>query len=298
LAELGADIGAVMDGGETPLQVSIRFGQHQVARVLRELERTARARKEAAEQAARTAAGRGTVEATAAASQADACAACGSSSSSSGDPLKTCGRCKAVKYCSALCQRTHWPVHKASCAEATTGRGGADPAQGSGCSSTRAAESVEPSASTQAAATSESTQQAAAASAAGSSEQSSSGLHTTQAPLASEATSGTQQPDSQPAAGISKKDKERLRKERQLQRKTEEAREALDAALDQMVKEGEACAQPRSWRSRESALDVAEQATRTAERYQAHSETLAALVASAKQARRRLSRRERRRRSE
>jgi hypothetical protein len=115
-----------------------------------------------------------------------------------------------------------------------------------------------------------------------------------------EVASGAQQkdPQPQPAAGISKKDKERLRKERQTQRKAEEARTALDAALDRMVTEGEACAQPRTWRSSESALDVAEQATRTAERYQAHSETLAALVASAKQARRRLSRRERRRRSE
>jgi hypothetical protein len=50
LVELGADIGALMDGGETttPLQINIRGGHHQVARVLRELERSARTKKEAA----------------------------------------------------------------------------------------------------------------------------------------------------------------------------------------------------------------------------------------------------------
>jgi hypothetical protein len=35
LVELGADIGALMDNGETPLQLSIRYGHHHVARVLR-----------------------------------------------------------------------------------------------------------------------------------------------------------------------------------------------------------------------------------------------------------------------
>jgi ankyrin repeat protein len=48
LVELGADIGALNGRGETPLQVSIRGGHHQVARVLRELERSARTKKEAA----------------------------------------------------------------------------------------------------------------------------------------------------------------------------------------------------------------------------------------------------------
>jgi uncharacterized protein (DUF58 family) len=47
LVELGADIGALMDGGEM-VQVSIRGGHHQVARMLRELERSARTKKEAA----------------------------------------------------------------------------------------------------------------------------------------------------------------------------------------------------------------------------------------------------------
>jgi hypothetical protein len=48
LVELGADIGALTEDGQTPLQLSIRFGHHHVARVLRELERSARTKKEAA----------------------------------------------------------------------------------------------------------------------------------------------------------------------------------------------------------------------------------------------------------
>jgi hypothetical protein len=48
LVELGADIGALSGRGETTLQASIRRGQHQVAQVLRELERSARTKKEAA----------------------------------------------------------------------------------------------------------------------------------------------------------------------------------------------------------------------------------------------------------
>ena len=48
LVEFGVDIGALNGSGETPLQVSIRTGHHHVARVLRELERSARTKKEAA----------------------------------------------------------------------------------------------------------------------------------------------------------------------------------------------------------------------------------------------------------
>ncbi len=48
LVELGADIGALTDSGETPLQFSSRRGNHHVAGVLRELERSARTKKEAA----------------------------------------------------------------------------------------------------------------------------------------------------------------------------------------------------------------------------------------------------------
>jgi hypothetical protein len=45
---MGADIAARMNGGLTPLQLSIRHGHHQVAQVLRELESTARAQQAAA----------------------------------------------------------------------------------------------------------------------------------------------------------------------------------------------------------------------------------------------------------
>jgi ankyrin repeat protein len=47
LVELGADIGALTEDGETPLQISIDCGHHHVARVLRALERSARTKKEA-----------------------------------------------------------------------------------------------------------------------------------------------------------------------------------------------------------------------------------------------------------
>jgi ankyrin repeat protein len=48
LEQLGAQIDAQSPNGNTPLELSIGKGQHQAAQVLRELERTARARKEAA----------------------------------------------------------------------------------------------------------------------------------------------------------------------------------------------------------------------------------------------------------
>jgi hypothetical protein len=32
----------------------------------------------------------------------------------------TCSRCKVTKYCSADCQRTHWPEHKKSCVKFET----------------------------------------------------------------------------------------------------------------------------------------------------------------------------------
>ena len=41
-------MGALMCSGDTPLQLSIRFGHRHVARVLSELERSARTKKEAA----------------------------------------------------------------------------------------------------------------------------------------------------------------------------------------------------------------------------------------------------------
>ena len=38
------------------------------------------------------------------------CAVCGA-----GGKLKTCSRCKDMSYCSASCQRVHWPEHRSSC---------------------------------------------------------------------------------------------------------------------------------------------------------------------------------------
>ncbi len=39
------------------------------------------------------------------------CAQCGGSLPT----IKRCGKCKAIRYCSADCQRIHWPFHKADC---------------------------------------------------------------------------------------------------------------------------------------------------------------------------------------
>jgi len=39
------------------------------------------------------------------------CAACGKA----GDDLKTCGGCKEVNYCNAVCQKAHRPAHKMEC---------------------------------------------------------------------------------------------------------------------------------------------------------------------------------------
>jgi ankyrin repeat protein len=55
LAQLGADIAARMNA-ETPLQLSIKMGHHQVAQVLREFESTARAQQAAAKELAQQAA--------------------------------------------------------------------------------------------------------------------------------------------------------------------------------------------------------------------------------------------------
>ena len=34
-----------------------------------------------------------------------------------GTGLKTCRRCKSMRYCSVDCQRAHWRVHKPDCKE-------------------------------------------------------------------------------------------------------------------------------------------------------------------------------------
>ena len=44
------------------------------------------------------------------------CAACGGRPKA-GAKLSRCARCKNVSYCSAECQRGHWPKHKAACVQ-------------------------------------------------------------------------------------------------------------------------------------------------------------------------------------
>lgn len=41
---------------------------------------------------------------------------------------KACGKCKTIRYCSAKCQMTDWPLHKPEC-KFIIGRGGAGPSQ-------------------------------------------------------------------------------------------------------------------------------------------------------------------------
>jgi hypothetical protein len=110
-----------------------------------------------------------------------------------------CSRCKTVSYCGSLCQRMHWPAHKASCAEAAAESSGQASSSSSSIARTIGLSTEEP------------------------------------AVQVAEPASGAQQtePEPPPAAGGSntKKDKERLRKERQRQRKIEEASEALDRAM-------------------------------------------------------------------
>ena len=44
----------------------------------------------------------------------DMCANCGKGEEES-ISLKKCGACMSVKYCSAACQKEHWPQHKKDC---------------------------------------------------------------------------------------------------------------------------------------------------------------------------------------
>jgi len=64
-----------------------------------------------------------------------ACTGCGSSQGS----LKRCGGCRhlpggGARYCSVVCQHSHWPAHKETCraAQASKGASGAGPAEAAG----------------------------------------------------------------------------------------------------------------------------------------------------------------------
>jgi DNA repair exonuclease SbcCD ATPase subunit len=86
-------------------------------------------------------------------------------------------------------------------------------------------------------------------------------------PLAAEAAGAAQQTLPEPAGcGSTKKDKEKLRKERQRQRKVEEAWEALQGAVELFLEAA-------------GSVDAVEVAMQAAEKYEARSEKLAALVA-------------------
>ena len=43
------------------------------------------------------------------------CNACSKLEASSEEPLKRCGRCQDVRYCSTDCQKSDWPSHKSNC---------------------------------------------------------------------------------------------------------------------------------------------------------------------------------------
>jgi hypothetical protein len=89
---------------------------------------------------------------------------------------------------------------------------------------------------------------------------------------AAEPASGSQQTQPQLAAGgVTKKDEERLRKERQRHRKIEEASEALDVAMARMAETAGA-----------RGVEAVEEAMQAAAKHDGRSEPLAALVAEAR----------------
>jgi hypothetical protein len=49
-----------------------------------------------------------------------ACANCGRGEACSGSKHARCGKCKKVHYCSATCQKAHWPEHKLLCRRASS----------------------------------------------------------------------------------------------------------------------------------------------------------------------------------
>ena len=48
----------------------------------------------------------------------DMCARCGATEGAGGSKLKVCARCRAVRYCSAACQKAHWSAHRRVCGAA------------------------------------------------------------------------------------------------------------------------------------------------------------------------------------
>jgi hypothetical protein len=203
LGELGADLEAHTSRGETPLQLSVLNGHDdKVGPVLRQLER---ARMEAIH--AREAADRVAAEIIE-------------------DEERDKAECKLRAEHEAAAQSKAKGKGKATMG----GKGG-----GGGGPSGKAAASAAGSS-------------GQASSSQGSGRPGSSGLHTTQdavqaALSVAEAMRSAHQPDArrQPAGGGGKKDKERQRKERQLQRKLEVARKALDTAMDAVQEYGVRC---------------------------------------------------------
>jgi len=248
LVQLGADVGARTLKGETPLHLAAERGAMEVIRVLVELgklthkEATVAAKiarraghhevhkflREFSNQPSSSAAQRAPDD-TEAAWQTSGCAACGNESGDAGAALKTCARCQRVKYCSVACQRSHWRVHKPSCAAGACG-----PSSQAGTTSSAAAGG--------------SGQSSSAPSGSCDSEPQphSCGLHSTK-PAAkavaavAEATRSTQQAKKKPQPAATKEDKERQRKERMWQRKIDEARTMLTVAMNVMQESGVRC---------------------------------------------------------
>ncbi|PBK68192.1 ankyrin [Armillaria solidipes] len=91
LLEFGADLDVAEADGITPRQSFIRCGPEITAVVSKWLRR--RSGEEEGSRAEK------------------ACGACGRNDVS----LMNCMKCQVMRYCSAQCQRQHWPVHKTKC---------------------------------------------------------------------------------------------------------------------------------------------------------------------------------------
>ena len=213
LAELGAELQARDDRGDTPLQMSIKKGHHQVEQVLRQLERMRKAKKDIAREPA---ASQDTPEAREAADRMAAAIIEEEEREQEAAQSKAKGKGKAKAGKASKSGGGGGPSNKAGAGASAAGSSGQ---AGSSQGGSRPSE-LRPG---------------------------SSSLRTTQeavqaAPPVAEATSGTQQPDPQPQpAGGGKKDKERQRKERQRLRRLHEAREMLDVAMAAMEQTGVRC---------------------------------------------------------